>query len=124
LRRRIAAADDREVGDERNRERCGIERGVAAGAVAAIVFDALRVSRCAACTGARIQDSRLQSDQVLQAADVAFRHVEVIVAGLVGNEVLPVHCAAEELEGIVEAGERLEVIERGAAANRGECERV
>jgi hypothetical protein len=42
---------------------------------------------------------------VLQAAHVPFRHVEVVVARLVGDEVLRVHRAAEPLVVVVQPGE-------------------
>ena len=56
--------------------------------------------------------------------DESFRHVEHVVARLVGDEVIAVEAAAEELERVVEAGQRLEVRDARARADRGEREGV
>ena len=60
---------------------------------------------------ARHDRAALIGDQVLEPPDIALGHVEVVVARVVRDEVLRVDRAAEELEGVVEAVERLEVFD-------------
>ena len=66
----------------------------------------------------------LKGDDMLNAADIAFGHVEVVVARLVRDQVLRVHGAAEPLEVVIQSGQRLQILEARAVANRRERERV
>ena len=85
-------------------ERLLIEAVVAARAVAAVVLDALEVRGVEAGARARRELHRVVADQVLDAADEAFRHVEHVVGRLERDEVIAVEPAAEELVRVVEAG--------------------
>ena len=61
----------------------------------------------------RIQPGGLEPDQELVPPAVPLGPVEVLVAGLVGDQIAAVHGAAPPLERVVQAGERLHELQRG-----------
>jgi hypothetical protein len=94
----------REIGDERDGKRRRRKAAGAPRAVAAVVLDTLGIRGCRACTRSRREHGTLKRDQILQAARIALRHVEVVIARFVRHQVIRIHGAAEELERIVEPG--------------------
>ncbi len=93
-------------------------------ALAAVVLDSLRIAGDAPCTRAGQKLAALEGDRVLHPPLEPFRHVEVVVARLVGDQVPRVDRTTEPLEGVVEAGEHLHVLDDRAVSDRRHRETV
>ena len=124
-RRGVARADEREVRDDRIRERRRVRVRWCSPSPSQPSFS----MPCGSVAGEPapvrgVSCVDLQRDEVLQPSLEALGHVEVVVAGFVRDEVRCVDRAAPELERVVEAGHRLQERELGAAADRGEREGV